>query len=92
MLALFWMLGTYENVLDSIRVNSQSSKSLTERHRRNDCIRRAMKMRQCGGLEGDGNTTTKMIKGVFLMGRGSFKAKPSDERIKSEKQCQEPVR
>lgn len=24
--------------------------------RRNDCIRRAMKMRQCGGLEGDGNT------------------------------------
>ena len=51
-----------------------------ERHRRNDCIRRAMKMRQCGGLEGDGNTHNQDDQGGLSDGRGSFKAKPSDEK------------
>lgn len=36
--------------------------------------------------------TTKMIKGVFLMGGGHLKQSPVMKRIKSEKQCQEPVR
>lgn len=39
-----------------------------------------MKMRQCGGLEGDGNTHNQDDQGGLSDGRGSFKAKPSDEK------------
>lgn len=37
-------------------------------------------MRQCGGLEGDGNTHNQDDQGGLSDGRGSFKAKPSDEK------------